>query len=301
MRKGLIIALAAVLVLGLSGVALAWTAHDTGYVTDAGGGWASTINWAAGGAEGCVPDDCPGCPWDLKYDFSGQAGIIGVSGVGFTDIHGSGVAGSGSMNTEVTAWPGTTIPVAASRVFINDTVEAYVCQPCCEIDLYRAKTSVNVEDGQAYILDQQVSGMASNSGVVDPNPVTEQLLQTHGTAGNDIDGDGLSLTVRMDAERWSMDCMDGVFVFQEDHTMGVIGESVDFNVAAYQGMAHECSNLYGALGGPGECFTGCECIEDPTPDLEGLCPCCTTTCVLTGEDPGFVPIMSYGKWNDIPD
>lgn len=287
MRKGLIIALAAVLVLGLSGVALAWTAHDTGYVTDAGGGWASTINWAAGGAEGCVPDDCPGCPWDLKYDFSGQAGIIGVSGRGNTDIFGTGVAGSGYMDTEVWGPAGQNREVAASRVFINDTVEAYVCQPCCEIDLYRAKTSVNVEDGQAYILDQQVSGMASNSGVVDPDPVTEQLLQTHGTAGNDLDGDGLSLTVRMDAEVWKKDCMDPScqFVFQEDHTMGIIGESVDFNVYAYQGMAHPCSNLYGALG----CMEEFEfCYGDPE------CPTCVTYEI-------FCPIESYGKFETCPE
>lgn len=268
MRKGLIIALAAVLVLGLNGIALAWSALDTGTaVVTVPGEWASVESRAAGGAAGCDNDTCAGCPWDLNYGFTGNAGIINVSGTGHTVVNGSGAVGSGGMYTQVYGDAGAN-EAKAMRVFTNDTVNAYVCQPCCEIDLFTASTSLNVEDGQAYFLDYQVSGRPSNPAVgkCAGGDTTEQYVQTHGTAGYDIDGDGEAFRLTMKATRSEATCMQPgcPLVFQESHTMGLFGENVDFNVPeAYQGMCHEESKAYGFLGCDEEIWVSEHCEIDP--------------------------------------
>jgi len=276
MRKGLIIALAVVLVLGLSGAALAWETHFTGDVNDGGVGGASGTISAHGWVSGCDLDGCESCPWTLEYDFQSTATIVDTVGRSRSFINGSGGVGDGWMDTEVRGQPAGSEANAAG-LFASQKVEAYVCQPCCEIDYYKATTQVNVEDGSAYIKEQQVTGLPSLAGIVDPcaTDVTEQTLVTYGTAGNDLDGDGLSLLVRMDAEKWVKDCMSPScqFNFVEDHTMGIIGESVEFDVYAYQGMASECSNLYGALGCVEEILINCEPFEI------------------------FCPIMQYGKFD----
>jgi len=265
MKKGLIIALAALLVLGLSSIAMAWTIDSLTYLDSnpATGERVSGRVDLSAGVTGCEPF-CGGdfgvtLDYDLRSvgvieNINGQ-GVINIGGddekFGGQDIYGSGGPSVGAVTVNIYG-PSPSWDVTADRIAAAQVLTAVVCQTdCCEVDKYVASSSANIEDGHGSMILHQGTGV--------PGPYTGyyqtsgQTLGVAGEAGYDID-DGLDaingMPVAFDAHMTATQFVEndqGGFDLVETHTMGVYGENVEFNIDMYQGMTSTTSVVYGVL------------------------------------------------------
>lgn len=325
MRKGLIIALAAVLVLGLSGIATAFVPPDP--IGNAG---VFDYGWAGPGASvsisGSFSDSSEAAPCDSisGYALSGSAGIVNNTGANIAEmwIYGIGTGSDlkGWMTTEVGPYCGD--KVQADLVYARQDLDTEVCQAfetCpdgCPQERYEATTTMTVEDGfvDSALLQQgtgvigPITGYATTSG---------QTLQASGFGGEDLGFglqgfDGLSVIVDMTAKKSVLDEANG-WDIEEDHTMGIYGEDVNFNIPiAYQGMTTDTSLMYGFVGacpecGVGDCTCSCdmdvsECSNEWPSYLKCKCPKCVECIPVVDGDGGGgsveIPILWYGDYGD---
>lgn len=262
MKKGLIIALAAMLVLGLAGGVSAFD----------GNAGVFEYGWAGPGASvqvsGSFSDADPEAPCQAprEYTLGGNAGILNNTGETTGYVFQFGIGSTRGCKDKLTAWMTTDVGelcgdggVSADLIWAQHDLSAEICQKCettcpggCPVDLYEATTSLWVEDGGV-----QSAHLTQGTNVEGPftqfGHTTGQTLEASGYGGEDlgyglVGYDGLSVIIDMSAERFVPD--GNGWVLAEDHTMGIYLENAYFNVdEAFQGMTTKRSRMYGYFDG----------------------------------------------------
>ena len=227
MKKLIIAGLVAFSLVALAGSASAyWNVDIEAEVNNA-----TAIIYGAGGSDEC--GDCleggecpPGCSSTVSYYLQSNAGI--VAGDGDIYIDGFGGAGFGAMFTEVDG--------GGYQVFADQTLDAVICQDCCEpFEHYHAESSVDIHKGGAYIeLAQATEVTGPYTGYY---PTTGQILYVNGGADEGFD-------VHLTATEGG-----------ETHTMGIYGENMEyFGAEAFQGFEYDDSTMYGWFGEAESCW-----------------------------------------------